>query len=100
MAYIGRELNDLQQALGGLLDRWPRAKAASLDPDAQQVLTSADALLEDIAALTRRDDETPGERASGSRRPTGRERARSRPPTPGSWAANARRIGNTGGRVR
>jgi hypothetical protein len=93
MAHIGREVNDLQQALGDLLDRWPRAKAASLDPEAQRVLARADALLEDIDALTRLDTETPGERASGARRPSRRERARSQPPRPGSWEANARRLG-------
>jgi hypothetical protein len=100
MPHLGRELNDLQLALGDLLDRWPKGKAATLDRAAQQMLANAEVLLGDIDELLRPSAETPGERLSGARRPSRRERERTQPPRPGSWEANARRIGNTGGRAR
>lgn len=74
MAHIGRELIDVQAALQGLLDRWPRGKAASLDPEAQAVLGDADRLLGGIEAMLEPREETPGERAAGAARPRRSER--------------------------
>ena len=90
MAHIGREWNDLQQALGVLLDRWPRGKAASLDPEAQSLLADADRLLGGIEAMLEPREETPGERAAGAARPRRGERDER---SPGQRAAdNARSL--------
>ena len=70
MTTLGRELNDVRQALADLVDRWPRAKAASLDPEAQHLLAEADRLLGGIDELLEPRYETPGERAGGAARPS------------------------------